>query len=140
MGYKFLEHTADLKIIVEENSLEKAFKTSVMALREAIAEKIRVKSVIKKIILVEGADLSDLLYKFLEEFLFLLDSEEFLLSEVEKLKIIGDKKKGYVLQTEVSGDKAGKYKFSNSVKAITFNEMLVGKSGGEFRIQFVLDV
>ena len=139
MGYQFLEHTADLKIVVAESSLERAFKTSAMALKEAIAEKINVKFPVKKEILVEGEDLSDLLYKFLEEFLFLLDSENFLVSRIKKLKII-ETKTGYILNAEVEGDKAGNYKFSNSVKAITFNEMFVVKQKGKFRIQFVLDV
>lgn len=139
MTYKFLEHTADLKIFVEEKSLAGAFKTSVMALKEAIAEKIKVKLSEKKTMFILGEDLPDLLYKFLEEFLFLLDAKNFLVSKIDKLKII-EVKKGYELSAEVSGDKADNYQFSNSVKAITFNEMFVKKSGGKFRIQFVLDV
>ena len=139
MGYKFLEHTADLKIIVEENSLERAFKTSVMALKEVIAENIRVRTTLKKTISVEGEDLSDLLYKFIEEFLFLLDSEDFLVSKIEKLEI-RENEKGYALTTNVSGDKSSRYNFSNSVKAITFNDMFVKEEKGKFRIQFVLDV
>ncbi|MEK6886048.1 MAG: archease [Nanoarchaeota archaeon] len=140
MGYKFLEHTADLKIVVEEKTLENAFKTSVMALKEAIAEKIKIKPSDKKLIAIKGEDLLGLLYKFLEEFLFLLDAKGFLVSEVEELKIVGDKKNGYILNAEVSGDKASRYKFSNSVKAITFNEMIIEDKNGKFKIQFVLDV
>ncbi len=140
MTYKFLEHTADLKILVEEKSLAGAFKTSAMALREAMLEKITVETIVTKYIKVESEDLQDLLYKFLEEFLFLLDAEDFIVSKIERIEIADNGNNGYVLRSRIVGDKASKYKFTNSVKAITFNEMFVKKQKDKFRIQFVLDV
>lgn len=143
MPYKFIEHTADLKIQVDEPTLEKAFMTSAFAMREAIAEKIKVKPISSRIISVEGKDLYDLLYKFLEEFLFLLDAQDFLLSYFEDLEIVEHKKeKKFSLSAKVLGDKASDYDFSNNVKAITFNEMDIfeNKNRGKVFIQFVLDV
>ena len=137
MSYKFLSHTADLKVLVEEKDIERAFVSSSYALKEVICDKIKVKSKIKKNISVKGEDFESLLYNFLEEFLFLLDAKSFLLSKVEKLKIDKD---NFKLSCEVFGDKAENYKFSNDVKAITYNEMFVGKKGKNFICQFVLDV
>jgi SHS2 domain-containing protein len=137
MVFKFLEHTADLKISVEEKSLEKAFVNSALALKEAIAERVKVKSKLKKQIEINGKDLESLLYNFLEEFLFLLDAEGFLLSEIREFKL--DKKK-FQIKCFLFGDKAKNYKFSNDVKAITYNEMKITNSKGKSVIEFVVDV
>ena len=39
----------------------------------------------------QGTDLTNLLYKFLEEFLYLLDAKQFLFSKIEKIKINKEK-------------------------------------------------
>ena len=74
------------------------------------------------------------MYNFLEEFLFLLDAEDFIFSSV-KVKIDGGK-----LKAEVFGDKASDYKFSNNVKAITYSEMNIREEKGRFIIDGVFDV
>jgi len=157
MSYTFLNHTADLKVLVKEKNIILAFSNSALALREAICGKIRIKSKITKKFHVKGDDFESLFYNFLEEFLFLLDAKSFLLSKIEKIKIINKKNqsgkksrasiegstfnnKKLVLTAEVSGDKAENYNFSNNVKAITYNDMFVGKKGKDFICQFVLDV
>jgi SHS2 domain-containing protein len=140
MAYKFLEHTADLKVSVSEASIEKAFISSANALGEAIREKIKIKENIKKEIKVEGRDYQSLLYNFLEEFLYLLDAEGFIFSNIEKIKIKQENVDKILLSCIVLGDKAGNYKFTNDVKAITYNDMLVKLRKNKVDIQFVLDV
>jgi SHS2 domain-containing protein len=139
MKFKFLKHTADVKFQAFGNTLEKAFENSVLALKETIARKIKVKPAIKKKIKVEGKDKEALLYNFLEEFLFLLDAENFLLSEIEKIKI--EEKAGkYELEADIVGDSASNYKFTNDVKAITYNEMFVKQEKNKYACQVVVDV
>lgn len=135
MKYKFLEHTADVKFQAEGKTMEEAFENSSLALKEIISKKIKIKAVIKKKINVEGKDKEALLYNFLEEFLFLLDAEDFLLSDIENIKIDGE-----VLRAEIIGDKASNYKFTNDVKAITYHEMFVRKKDEGFVCQVVVDV
>ncbi len=77
------------------------------------------------------------MYNFLEEFLFLLDSKRFLASKVKKIKI--DKKK-FKLEAEIVGDDAKTYGFTNTVKAITYNDMFVKNKGNKWTVQVVLDV
>ena len=140
MAYKFLEHTADLKIEVNAKNIDEAFCFSSLAMKEAIAGKIKIKPIVSKSINVEGKDYERLLYEFLEQFLYLLDAEDFILSEVKELKIEKELA-GFKLHCIAIGDRASKYKFTNDVKAITYNEMLVGEnSKGESVIQFVVDV
>lgn len=133
--YIFLEHTADAKFQAFGKNIEEAFKNSALALMKTITEGKKIKPQIKKKISVKGKDKENLLYNFLEEFLILLDSEGFVLSKINKIKI--DKNK---LDAEIFGDKASNYKFSNSVKAITYSEMSIKQKKGKFIIQVVLDV
>jgi SHS2 domain-containing protein len=143
MSYKFLNHTADIKIKVSETSLERAFETCALAMKEVIVEKLVIKSLIKKQIEIHAKDEGALLYDFLEEFLFLLDSQSFIFSEIKNLKITNIKKgtkKFFCLKCDIFGDKTKNYKMSNDVKAITYNEMKIINKKGKVIIEFVLDV
>jgi len=140
MPYRFLEHTADVKFLAEGKTIEEAFLSAFSALNETIKGKIKVKNRIKKKISVSGTDLENLLYKFLEEFLFLLDSQGFLAGKIEKIKINEKSEKNFELKAEISGDKSDNYKFTNNVKAITYNEMFVKKESKKITCQVVIDV
>jgi SHS2 domain-containing protein len=120
MKFKFLEHTADVKFISEGKNIEELFKNSALALKESICDKIKVKEEKTKKIIVEGKDLESLLYNFLEEVIYLLDAEHFLISDIKEIKI-----KNLKLKAVISGDKASNYKFTNEVKAVTYNVMFV---------------
>ena len=135
MTYKFMPHTADVKIQASGNTLEEAFSSSAEALKETIAGKIKINEKIKKDIIIQGRDNESLLYNFLEEFLYLLDAEDFILSKIEKIKIINNQ-----LKATITGDKALNYKFNNNVKAVTYNDMFIKNEKNKFICQFVLDV
>lgn len=135
MKFKFLEHTADMKFQAFGNSMEKIFENSALALKEAICGKIRIKDKEEKTINAEGKDPESLLYNFLEEILYLLDAEDFIIGKIKKIKITNLK-----LTAVLSGDKASDYNFTNSVKAITYNEMFVKNIKGKWTAQVVVDV
>ncbi len=135
MKFKFLEHTADVKFQAFGKSLEECFVNCTLAMKETVCGKLKVRGEIKKKISVRGKDNESLLYNFLEEFLFLLDAEDFLIGGIGELKIQGGK-----LTATVLGGKAEDYKFTNSVKAVTYNEMFVKRDGKKWVAQVVLDV
>lgn len=134
--YKFLPHTADIKFQASGRTIEEAFSQAAYALREAMC-KNKVRAKIKKKISISGKDFESLLYNFLEELLFLLDTQGFLISKIERIKIDKENKK---LEAEVLGDKAENYEFDVDVKAITYNDMFVKKEKGKWIVQVVLDV
>jgi SHS2 domain-containing protein len=123
MKFKFLEHTADIKFQAFGKNTEKVFENSALALKEAICGKIKVEEKIKKSINIKRKDFEALLYGFLEEILFILDAENFLIARVSKIKI--DNK--FNLKATIIGNKASEYEFTNNVKAVTYNEMFVKK-------------
>mgnify|MGYP001579915244 FL=1 len=133
--FKFLEHTADVKFQASGKSLEEAFSNCVLALRETITRGLKIQEKETQKIRVEGKDLENLLYAFLEEFLYLLDAKSFLVSKIKEIEIKDNK-----LTAIVVGDEAKNYKFSNPVKAITYNEMFVKQINNKWVCQVVLDV
>ena len=118
--FQFLEHTADMKFQAFGSSLEEAFENSALAMFNAMYDG-KVKAKEKRKIEVSGKDKESLLYNFLEELLFLMDSEGFFLSSC-KVKI---NEKNLALKAELQGDDAKNYKISLDVKAVTYNEMFV---------------
>jgi SHS2 domain-containing protein len=132
--FKFLKHTADIKFRAFGKNAEEVFGNSFLALKHVIyGGKIKKKKKIK--IKAKGKDFESLLYNFLEEFLFLFDSRNFLFSEIKKLKI-----KEFQIEAEVFGDDAKNYKINQHVKAVTYNEMFVKKQGKKWIAQVVVDV
>ncbi|MBA7696920.1 Protein archease [subsurface metagenome] len=135
--FKFLEHTADIKFQAFGKDIEEAFENAALTLKKAICEETEILEKEEEKIEVEGKDFESLLYNFLEEFLFLVDGENFLLSKIKNLEI---DKKNFKLNAIVSGDKANNYEFTNKVKAVTYNEMFVRQERGKWVVQVVLDV
>jgi len=135
MKYKFLKHTADIKFQAFGENIEKVFENSALALKESICGKIKIKSSLSKKIKISGKDYESLLYKFLEEIIYFLEANNFIISEVKNLKI-----KDMKLNAEILGDKLKSYKFTNSVKAVTYNEMFIKEEGKKWIAQVVLDV
>ena len=138
MNYKFLPHTADIKFQAFGNSLEECFENAAFALVNIICKE-KVKTIIKKDIKVEGDDLEKLLYNFLEEFLFLIDSKNFIFGKFKKIKIY-KKNDNYHLHLEVLGDNLKNYQTETGIKAITYNEMWVVKDKKSYKCQVVVDV
>jgi len=137
MSYDFLEHTADVKFRAKGKTIEELFVSSAKALNEVIRGDIKILVQEEKVLNIKGNDIENLLYNFLEEFLFLLDAEKFLVSEFKEIKIDED---NFTLKAIVFGDKEENYKFTNDVKAVTYNGMFVKKENGEYFCEVVLDV
>ncbi|MFH1451849.1 MAG: archease [archaeon] len=137
MVVEYLEHTADIKFKVIGNSYGEIFSEAVYALNETIRGEIRVSEREEKKINANGYDMVSLLHNFLEEFLYLLEAEEFLVARIKEIKIDLE---NFKLESVVVGDKAKNYKFTNNVKAVTYSEMYVSKENDKFVCQVVLDV
>jgi SHS2 domain-containing protein len=160
-NFKILEHTADGKFQAYGESLEKAFENSAYAMLSLMTND-KIKEKLKKKIKIKGKNTEQLLYNFLEEILFLIDSKNFILSKIKKLKI--DEKK-LTLEAEFLGDNVRNshkirisehpknpvnkqrgfsdlrnYEVYGNVKAITYNSMVIKKEKSKYIIQVVVDM
>jgi len=132
--FEILEHTADGKFRAFGKNREEQFSNAVVAVFSFMFES-KVASKIEKEININAKDEKALLYKWIEEFLYLLDADSFLPAKVKEIKITKSKS-GFSLNAVVLGDASNKYKSVGSVKAVTYAEMELGK---DF-VQVVVDL
>ncbi len=134
MKYSFLEHTADIKFKAYGKVLNEVFENSVLAVAEYISRGKKIKNSRGRIINVSGNDIESLFYNFLDELVYLLDAENFI---VVKAKVTI---RGYNLKAELFGDNASNYKNLDHIKAATYSEMYIKKTKLGWEAQAVLDV
>lgn len=132
--FEFLEHTADIKFRAFGKDVEEVFENVVLAISEIISRENEIKSKNKKQIEVEGHDKESLLYNFIEELLYLLEVEKFVVSNA-KVSIKDDKLEAYIY-----GDYVKNYKNLDHIKSPTYHEMYVKKIKNGWGAQVVVDV
>ena len=137
--FKFLEHTADAKFQAYGKTMEEAFSNAALAMFSIITDIKKIKKALKNEIKAEGSDLKSLLYNFLEELLFLIDTENFLLSSIKEISIKEINKK-FKLNAVAVGDKADNYETHGDIKAVTYNEMEIEEKKDKAMVQVVLDL
>ncbi|MBN2454001.1 archease [Candidatus Woesearchaeota archaeon] len=138
--YKFIEHTADAKFQAYGRSMEEAFSNAALAMFSIMTDPEKVERKKRLKISAKGQDLKSLLVSFLEEFVFLLDSQNFLLNAVEKAQITKTEE-GYEIGADAVGDvEAGKYETKGDVKAVTYNDMQINEEKGSCMVQVLVDI
>src|SRR3989338_9754431 len=113
--YIYLEHTADACFKAYGKTLEEAFSNSAIATFNIIVNTKKVKSKQKIEIKVKSKRLISLLYDFLDELLFRMDKDRFVLSKIENIKI-KETKTGFELTSVLSGDNAKNYDVTAEIK------------------------
>lgn len=137
MSYQYLNHTADVKFRAEGTTIEEMFLSALDALNETVRGDIKILEQIEKTIEIKGNDIVNLLMKFLEEALFLLDSEDYLVSKVKEIVV---DKENFTIKAVLIGDKGENYVYTNDVKAVTYNGMFVKQEAEKWVCEVVLDV
>ncbi|MDP6703860.1 MAG: archease [archaeon] len=141
--YEYLEHTADAKFRAFGKTMEEAFSNAALAMFGIITDTEKIEPNVEKRVEVEGEDLSQVLYEYLDELLFQLDTTNFLLNEIKELKI-EKADAGYTLEALARGDiyKRGnkKYQVSGNIKSMTYSDMLVEDMPEKCMVQVVVDI
>lgn len=138
--YRFLDHTADAKFEAFGATLEEAFANAALAVASLMWDWAKIRKRVRIPVRVEGRDAERLLYSFLGEIPYLLDTRSFLLAGVEELKIEGESG-GWRLEAVFAGDdEPAAYDVSGDVKAVTYNDMRVERSPEGVRLRVVVDM
>jgi SHS2 domain-containing protein len=131
--FEFLEHMADIKFVARGATPAAVFEAASLAVSQYVASGAKVKEKLITHISVSGSDYESLLYAYLDELLYLMDAEGFLVarSEVQIANMTatailwGDATKEYTVQ---------------QVKAATYAEMYLKETMKGWEAQVVLDV
>lgn len=137
--FRFLEHTADAKFQAFGRTLEEGFANAALATASLMWDPASIARQIQVPVRAQGADLEQLLVRFLGEILYLVESRFFLLAAAGEVEI-EKRGAGLALEAVFWGDtNSAGYETHGGVKAITYNEMKILQNGG-VTIQVVVDV
>ncbi len=140
MGFKYLEEgpTADLLVEAYGSTLGEAFANAALAMFNAMTPLEKVEPRISRVVEVKDGDLEGLLYDFLDELLYINDTENLIFSQID-VDVDAERLR---LKARCRGEPFDpeKHEAGAVVKAVTFHQMKVEKTDGEWRIRVVFDL
>lgn len=140
--WKFHPHTADAKFEAYGKTREELFRNAGIACFEIITDTSKIKPAKKFPIAITANELQKLLFDYLDELLFLLDTEGLVVSDITEIKI-SEGKEGFALVGVVRGDYHKHYDVSCNVKAVTYNDMYLKtpeQTGNGWECMVVVDL
>ena len=137
MSYEIQDHPADAKFSVVADSKEEAFKEVVDAFSEIVGgEAGNQVHTIK----VESEGLKPLLFDFLDELIFLQDTENVVVSYADELNL-ESLENGWRIEADIKVDLITSQVHVMDVKGPTYSEMRVNYEEGEgWVIEAVIDI
>jgi len=137
--YAFLDHTADAEFRAFGADLGEALANAALAVASLMWDWDKVARSASRAVDVRGRDLPQLVSRYLEEVLFLFESERFLLAGADGVHVTREDH-AYRLQALFWGDTlSDRYPLHGEVKAITYNDMKI-EEGDRTVVQVVVDV
>lgn len=139
--YEFLDHTADVQIHAWGDNLKESFESAAIAMTAYITDISKIDIKTKETILVEADDLTGLLYRYLDEILFLFNAEPYLLSK--RVRILDfDIGPNFRIEAECYGESFSLEKHSQGteIKAITYSAMRINDGPLAHEVYFIVDI
>lgn len=138
MPYRLTEHTADLGAEVTADSLGELFAEAARALTAVAVEQGDIAPRTERRIQVSGQDLGELLVSWLNELIFLQETEGLVFSEFEPLITEETVFEALIRGEPLDPDKHG---LGREVKAATYHELDVARDPeGRWRARVVFDI
>ena len=132
MRYRYLEHTADLYVEARGKNLEEIFSNCAFALYDSICDINKISQTEVRVVEAEGDDEQEILVNFLNELLYLFETEGFVASDVDVAlngKKLTARLKGEIYDREKHG---AKYE----IKAATYHGLEINEKEGYARVLF----
>lgn len=142
--YEFLPHTADAKFRAHGKTLEEAFENAARATTALITDIDKVKPAHRVEVDLSAKGREQLLFDFLDQVLYLIDTEGLLLSDCEDMEIVEEgtgEARRFRLRGTLLGDHYRNYETHGDVKAVTYNDMAIERlPDGKWVCQVVVDL
>jgi SHS2 domain-containing protein len=136
-SFETFEHTADIGLVARGGTLEELFANAAMGLVDLIADPSGLRDTTHMRLTVSAPDREALLVAWLNELLYLLDSEKYL---PRHCRITRFSETG--LTAELWGERVerGRHTLRRLVKAATYHELRIIHKGGRWEGRVVLDL
>jgi len=134
--FEVLEHTADIGIVAYGADLKQAFSHAAEGLFSLIVDLDTVREKSMRPVKVSAADIEMLLASWLNELIYIFDTEHLVFKHFEITEITDEQ-----LMANCYGEKVNqrRHELKRGVKAATYHKLRVEKGNG-YRVQVIFDV
>jgi SHS2 domain-containing protein len=134
--YRFIDHTADLGIVVRGKDPKGLFRNAALALVDIVGGPTVSRPQATRNIDITGDDWPDLMVNWLREILYLWNGEACLVNDVH-MKELSEKR----LHAEVAMEayQPDIHTIKTEVKAVTYHQVKMGPIDGEWEAQIIFD-
>jgi SHS2 domain-containing protein len=135
--YEVFEHTADIGLHAYGPTLPVLFANAAVGMESLMVAPEQVETKVSREVSVEGRDLVSLLVSWLNELIFLFDTEYLLLRQFE----IGDFT-GTYLKATVAGEPydSTRHDLGSAIKAVTWHEAYVRSEAEGYKARVIFDI
>jgi SHS2 domain-containing protein len=135
-SFEFIDHTADAGIRVEAPTLEDLFETAGLAFTELVTSVASVDCRVERRFQLQEGDIEALLVSWLQELLYLLDTEELVFARFQV------KLHDFSLEATAWGDvfDPNIHTMKTEIKAVTYHQLEVAKSDQGWEAQVIFDI
>ena len=140
MSYKFLDHKSDVYIEARGKNLSEAFEHAGLAVYETMTNIDSIDIKLKFEINVQSEDLQSLLYDYIDELLFIFDTQFLLFSKIQIH--IENARDIYKLHGILEGEEydSNKHISKVGIKAATYSLMEILEKKDNYCLRFVMDI
>jgi SHS2 domain-containing protein len=129
--YRWAEHTSEIELLIEDDSPEAVFTEALVALGDVLSE-ARGGEPVTHEVRISAPDLPALLAGWMEELVYLAETDGFIPERVAKLEL-----EGTSLVAVVAGERSVP---QSLIKAVTYHRLELKRANGTWRARVVLDV
>jgi SHS2 domain-containing protein len=135
--FEVVEHTADTGIIAYGTDMPEAFANTAHGMFSLMADLRQVREETSRYVEAEAGDRESLVVSWLNELLYLFDTERIIFKRFDILELTDTR-----LKADAYGEKAdaSRHKLRGGVKAATYHMLKVAEGRGRCSIRVIFDV
>ena len=136
-SFSFVNHTADVGVIVWGKSLPELFQHAAESFFHILTEPETIQEIETRTILVRANGIEELLVAWLNEFLFLFETEGLLFRQ-----FVVDQLDSHHLKATAKGERyvEGRHPIKGVIKAVTYHQLQIQKEDGIWKTQIIYDL
>lgn len=137
MAFRVLDHTADVMLEITASSEEELFVEATPALFSILTDIESIGAKERVPVIVEADGIEQLLVSWLNELLFLYESQQWLFRTASIRRLTGERVEGEALGEKLDPDR---HKIDREIKAVTYHQLKVERREGGLATRIVLDL
>jgi len=132
-----IEHTADIGIVAHGKDMSEAFANAARGMFSVITRLSSIKESLSRRVMVKAPDRESLLVAWLDELIYLFDTEHLLFKRFQ-IEVAMDEKS---LTAQCYGEKVdlARHKLKIAIKATTYHMLSVAKDDG-YKVRVIFDI